>query len=106
MSRAPFADRYLEAARRLKNPLCVGLDPHLEHIPSEFGVRLDALASDTSADGVRAFFEIVIDECAGKVPVIKPQIAFFEQLGWRGLRALESLVARARERELLVILDA
>jgi orotidine-5'-phosphate decarboxylase len=101
-----FADRYLAAARRLKNPLCVGLDPHLERIPSEFGVRLDALASDASADGVQAFFEIVIDVCAGKVPVIKPQIAFFEQLGWRGLRALERLLARARERGLLVILDA
>jgi len=101
-----FADRYIEATRQLKNPLCVGLDPHLERIPTEFGVRLDALGSEQSAAGVQAFFEIVIDVCAGKVPVIKPQIAFFEQLGWRGLRALERLVARARERGLLVILDA
>ena len=106
MADAHFADRYLEAARRLQNPLCVGLDPHLERIPREFGVRLDALASDASADGVQACFEVVIDECAGKVPVIKPQIAFFEQLGWRGLRALERLVARARAHGLLVILDA
>jgi orotidine-5'-phosphate decarboxylase len=40
------------------------------------------------------------------VPIIKPQIAFFEQLGWRGLRTLERLVAHARERGLLVLLDA
>jgi orotidine-5'-phosphate decarboxylase len=106
MSDGHFADRYLEAARRLKNPLCVGLDPHLERIPKEFGVQLDALASDASADAVQACFEIVIDECAGQVPVVKPQIAFFEQLGWRGLRALERLVARARAQGLLVILDA
>jgi orotidine-5'-phosphate decarboxylase len=101
-----FADRYVEAARQLKNPLCVGLDPHLERIPAEFGVRLDALASEQSADGVQACFETVIDLCAGRVPVIKPQIAFFEQLGWRGLRALERLVGRARAHGLLVILDA
>jgi orotidine-5'-phosphate decarboxylase len=100
-----FADRYIEAARHLKNPLCVGLDPHLERIPSEFGVRLDDLASDASAAGVQAFFEIVVDVCAGKVPVVKPQIAFFEQLGWRGIRVLERVVARARERGLLVVLD-
>jgi len=106
MSDGHFGDRYLEAARRLKNPLCVGLDPHLERIPKEFGVRLDAPASESSADGVQACLEIVIDECAGKVPVIKPQIAFFEQLGWRGVRALERLVARARAHGLLVILDA
>jgi orotidine-5'-phosphate decarboxylase len=101
-----FADRFSDAARRLKNPLCVGLDPHLERIPRQFGVRLDDLASDESAEGVRAFFNSVIDECAGKVPVVKPQIAFFEQLGWRGLRVLESLVARARAAGLLVLLDA
>lgn len=101
-----FADRYIEAARRLKTPLCVGLDPHFERIPAEFGVRLDALASDASAAGLQAFFEAVIDGCAGKVPAIKPQIAFFERLGWRGLRVLEALVARARERGLLVVLDA
>ena len=106
MAVSHFADRFIVAARRLKNPLCVGLDPHLERIPKEFGVRLDALASDASADGVRAFFSDVIDACSGKVPVVKPQIAFFEQLGWRGLRVLEQLVARARERDLLVVLDA
>jgi orotidine-5'-phosphate decarboxylase len=101
-----FADRYIEAARRLGTPLCVGLDPHLERIPHGFGVQLGEPASDASADGVEGFFSAVIDTCAGKVPIIKPQIAFFEQLGWRGLRALERLVARARDRGLLVLLDA
>jgi orotidine-5'-phosphate decarboxylase len=101
-----FADRYIEAARRLGNPLCVGLDPHLEGIPHGFGVRLDDPASDASADGVEKFFVEVLDSCAGKVPIVKPQIAFFEQLGWRGLRALERLMAHARDRGLLVLLDA
>jgi orotidine-5'-phosphate decarboxylase len=101
-----FADRYIEAARRLETPLCVGLDPHLERIPHGFGVRGDDPASDATADGVESFFSAVIDTCAGKVPIIKPQIAFFEQLGWRGLRALERLVAHARDRGLLVVLDA
>jgi orotidine-5'-phosphate decarboxylase len=101
-----FADRFSEAARRLGNPLCVGLDPHLEGIPHGFGVRTDDLASDASANGVEKFFGEVIDTCAGKVPIVKPQIAFFEQLGWRGLRTLERLVAHARDRGLLVLMDA
>jgi orotidine-5'-phosphate decarboxylase len=101
-----FADRFIASARLLKNPLCVGLDPHLERIPAPFGVRVDDLASDQTADGVQAFFEAVIDACAGKVPIVKPQIAFFEQLGWRGIRVLEALVKRARDRGLLVVLDA
>ncbi len=101
-----FADRFIEEARRVGNPLCVGLDPHLEGIPHGFGVRLDDLASDESASGVESFFSAVLDTCAGKVPIVKPQIAFFEQLGWRGLRALERLVAHARDRGLLVLMDA
>jgi orotidine-5'-phosphate decarboxylase len=101
-----FADRFIAAARRLGNPLCVGLDPHLEGIPHGFGVRPDDPASDASADGVERFFVAVLDTCAGKVPIVKPQIAFFEQLGWRGLRALERLVAHARDRGLLVLMDA
>jgi orotidine-5'-phosphate decarboxylase len=101
-----FADRFIAAARELENPLCVGLDPHLERIPREFGVSTSELSSEATAAGVGAFFEAVIDACAGRVPVVKPQIAFFEQLGWRGMRVLEGLVARARARGLLVILDA
>ena len=101
-----FADRFIEATRRLDNALCVGLDPHLERIPHGFGVRLDDIASDASAEGVENFFAAVIDSCAGKVPIVKPQIAFFEQLGWRGLRALERIVTHARDRGLLVLLDA
>jgi orotidine-5'-phosphate decarboxylase len=101
-----FADRFIEAARRLGNPLCVGLDPHLEGIPHGFGVRPDEPASDASAEGVERFFIAVLDACAGQVPIVKPQIAFFEQLGWRGLRVLERLVAHARDRDLLVLMDA
>ncbi len=101
-----FADRFSESAGRLGNALCVGLDPHLERIPHGFGVRADDPASDATADAVESFFVAVLDTCAGKVPIVKPQIAFFEQLGWRGLRALERLVAHARDRGLLVLLDA
>jgi orotidine-5'-phosphate decarboxylase len=101
-----FADRFILSARRLRNPLCVGLDPYLDRIPVEFGVQLEAPASDASAQGVLGFLSEVIDQCAGQVPAVKPQIAFFEQMGWRGLKVLEQVVQRARERELLVILDA
>ncbi len=47
-----------------------------------------------------------LDRLAGRVAVIKPQIAFFEQLGAPGIALLERVVRAARERELIVILDA
>ena len=43
---------------------------------------------------------------AGVVPVIKPQVAFFERCGSAGMAALESVLAEARSAGLLVIADA
>jgi orotidine-5'-phosphate decarboxylase len=59
-----------------------------------------------TAAAVQAFCLAVLDRLEGRVAIVKPQIAFFERLGWRGMQALEAVVAGARERDLLVLLDA
>lgn len=100
-----FADRCVASIRRLGSPLCVGLDPHLGRIPRRFGVHPDA-SLEQQAAGVQGFLEEVVQACAGRVAVVKPQIAFFEQLGFRGLEVLERVVAQARAAGLLVLLDA
>src|SRR5207245_9989283 len=48
----------------------------------------------------------VIDVVAPLVPAVKPQAAFFERLGPAGMTALGEVISYARQRELLVILDA
>jgi orotidine-5'-phosphate decarboxylase len=47
----------------------------------------------------------VIDAVAPLVPAVKPQMAFFEQLGPHGMAALAQVVCYARDKQLLVILD-
>jgi orotidine-5'-phosphate decarboxylase len=47
----------------------------------------------------------MLDAVAGPVGLIKPQSAFFERHGWRGIRTLQRLVESARSAGLLVILD-
>jgi orotidine-5'-phosphate decarboxylase len=101
-----FADRLIERTRALGHPLCVGLDPHLERIPSLFRSGSMAVGDEATAEAVGAFLEAVIDRIAGRVAIVKPQVAFFERLGWRGLRELDRLVRHARDRDLLVLLDA
>jgi orotidine-5'-phosphate decarboxylase len=59
-----------------------------------------------TAAAVQDFLLAVVDRLQGRVAVVKPQIAFFEQLGAAGIAALEAVIARARERGLLVVLDA
>jgi orotidine-5'-phosphate decarboxylase len=101
-----FADDLIRRVRELRHPLCVGLDPHLDRLPPLFRQGSMAPNDPATADAVEAFCCAVVDRLEGRVAVVKPQIAFFEQLGWRGLRALERVVQRCRERNLLVLLDA
>ena len=62
-------------------------------------------APETAA-AVETFCLAMLDRLAGRVAIVKPQIAFFERLGWRGMQVLDGVVAAARERGLLVLLDA
>ncbi|MEZ4332345.1 MAG: orotidine-5'-phosphate decarboxylase [Myxococcota bacterium] len=101
-----FADRLVLRLRELGHPLCVGLDPHLALIPPLFRRGSMAPLDAATADAVEAFLVAFLDRIAGRVAIVKPQIAFFEALGWRGIRALERLCERARRAGLLVLLDA
>jgi orotidine-5'-phosphate decarboxylase len=101
-----FGDRLIEGVRALGHPLCVGLDPHLAPIPPLFRRGSMAPGDVQTVEAVETFLGAVIDRVEGRVAIVKPQIAFFEQLGWRGLRALEALCDRARRAGLLVLLDA
>ncbi len=65
-----------------------------------------APADPNSALAVEDFLVAVLERVAGRVAIVKPQSAFFEQLGWPGTRALANLVSRAQELDLLVLLDA
>jgi orotidine-5'-phosphate decarboxylase len=101
-----FADRLILRVRELGHPLCVGLDPHLASLPPVFAQGTMAPGDERTADAVEGFLAAVIDRVAGRVAIVKPQIAFFEQLGWRGIRALERLGERARAQGLMVLVDA
>lgn len=101
-----FSDRLITRVRDLGHPLCVGLDPHLGPIPPLFQQGTMAAGDERTALAVESFLTAVLDRLVGRVAVIKPQIAFFEQLGWRGLRVLDGLCRRAAEADILVLLDA
>jgi orotidine-5'-phosphate decarboxylase len=96
----------IRRVRQLGHPLCAGLDPHVPSIPSLFRRGSMTLRDPATAEAVEAFLGALLDRLADRVAIVKPQIAFFEQLGWRGIRVLETVVASARARSLLVLLDA
>ncbi|MCE9547519.1 MAG: orotidine-5'-phosphate decarboxylase [Planctomycetia bacterium] len=100
-----FADRLSAAVRRCGNPVLVGLDPRWEQLPAPL-LRGHDVAGTTERAAVYAeFCRGVIDVVASLVPAVKPQAAFFEELGPAGMAALADIVQYARQRGLLVILD-
>ncbi|RBY76755.1 orotidine-5'-phosphate decarboxylase [Geodermatophilus sp. TF02-6] len=95
--REPFGRRLADAVA-VRGPLCVGIDPHAP--------LLERWDLPDSPAGLARFTDVVVDALAGSVAVLKPQLAFYERHGSRGLAVLEDAVARARDAGALVLLDA
>lgn len=87
----------LDAAIQHWGPLCVGIDPHPELL-ARWGL------TDT-AESLVAFSDAVLEASAGSVAAVKPNAAFFERHGARGVAALEHTLKNARDKGLLSILD-
>jgi len=100
-----FADRLAAAVRRCGNPVMVGLDPRWEQLPECLRTDLDPRDLAAAAHAYRAFCRDVIDVVAPLVAVVKPQAAFFEQLGPPGMAALADVIAYASGAGLLVVVD-
>ena len=100
-----FADRLAEAVRRCGNGVLVGLDPRWESLPAPLRSATGKPSLQEVADAFRVFCQGVIDVVAPQVAVVKPQAAFFEDVGPPGMQALADVIAHARRRGLLVILD-
>jgi orotidine-5'-phosphate decarboxylase len=80
-----------------RGPLCVGIDPHAALL-ERWG-----LADDVA--GLERFAFTVVEALADQVAVLKPQSAFFERFGSRGIGVLESIIRQSREAGALVLLD-
>ena len=92
-----FGGRVAEAVGR-RGPLCAGIDPST--------ALLEAWGLPDDVTGLRSFCRICVDAFGGVVPVIKPQVAFFERHGSAGMAELERLLVEAKEAGLLVLADA
>jgi orotidine-5'-phosphate decarboxylase len=101
-----FADRLAEAVRA-KGPLCVGIDPRWESLPKAIRDPLrEAPAEQRAAVGFLEFGRKVLGLVRPFAGVVKPQAAFFEQVGPPGFESLQLLLREAAGRGFVTILDA
>jgi orotidine-5'-phosphate decarboxylase len=92
-----FADRVTRAVAAT-GPLCAGIDPSSD--------LLDHWGLDDTPEGLRTFGLRCVEAFAQVVPVVKPQVAFFERMGSAGMAVLEEVLAACRAAGLVVIADA
>ncbi len=100
-----FADRLAAAVRRTGSVTCVGLDPRKSQLPAAIRDSTAADSPDAWAAAYTQFCTEIIDVVASRVPCVKPQAAFFEQLGPAGMIALGEVIRYAGAAGLLVITD-
>ena len=101
-------DALQEKIRAKKNPTVAGLDPKPEQIPPHILKASYETYGETlqgAAEAVWTFNQGLIDALCDVVPAVKPQAAYYERLGWRGLEVMERTIAYAREKDLFVIAD-
>ena len=100
-----FSKRLAAEVRKTKSVTCVGLDPRKTQLPAPIRDSVVTDSADEWAAAYTQFCNEIVDVVAGLVPCVKPQAAFFEQLGPAGMIALGEVVAYARRAGLLVIMD-
>ena len=94
--------------RAMKNPTVAGLDARIEYVPEyirqaaykEYGVGLKA-----ACEAIYQFNVGLIDALCDVVPAVKPQSAYYENLGWQGMEMLERTIKYAQSKGLYVIAD-
>lgn len=104
-----YIERLHAAIRRTRTSALVGLDPRFDQLPPSIVSAAKQRGSTDRAIQATAFEEFccrIIDVVAPLVPAVKPQAAFFEELGPEGCVALGNVMRHARRAGLVVICDA
>jgi orotidine-5'-phosphate decarboxylase len=94
--RASYLERLAARSASTGTVLCLGLDPDPGALPHGF-------ARDVR--GIEAFATLALDACLSFVTAVKPNLAFYEAFGSRGVAVLERLRARVPA-DVPLILDA
>ncbi len=105
-----FSDRLIRSIRAKKSVVCVGLDPRFDKIPESIRAAARAKYPNdvfaAAGEAILRFNMGIIDAISDLVPVVKPQIAFYEMFGAAGVQAFADTLKYAKSKGLLTIADA
>ena len=101
-------NQLVQKIQKTKAPICVGLDPMLNYIPSHIIQKAFAEYGETlegAAEAVWQYNKEIVDHTYDLIPSVKPQIAMYEQFGIEGLKAYAKTVEYCQQKGLIVIGD-
>ena len=101
-------DKLQDRILTLKNPTVAGLDARLNYVPEHIRAEKIAQYGQTrkaAAEAIYTFNCGLMDALCDIVPAVKPQSAYYENLGWEGMEMLERTIRYAKEKGFYVIAD-
>ena len=98
-------DTLIDKIKEMGNPTVIGLDPRYELVPNEIKEKYDN-SNNGICDAGLEFNKDLIDSVCDIIPAVKPQAAFYEALGTRGIEILKETCSYAKSKGMIVILDA
>ena len=93
-------DRLISLIEKKNNPSVIGLDPVVDYIPAFLKEKHELVT-----DAILEFNLNLIDSFADVVAAIKPQLAYYEIFGSKGIEVYEKTAAYAKEKGLYIIAD-
>lgn len=98
-------DKLINKIKELDNPTVIGLDPRYEMLPnsikSKYGTDIKSVC-----DAEFEYNKALIDSTFDIIPAVKPQSAFYENMGINGIELLKKTCDYAKSKGMIVILDA
>ena len=101
-------DKLQDRILNLKNPTVAGLDARWDYVPPHIQAEKIAQYGQTrkaAAEAIYTFNCGLMDALCDIVPAVKPQSAYYENLGWEGMEMLERTIRYAKGKGFYVIAD-
>lgn len=78
-----FAEKFFKRRERILSPLCIGLDPEMEKLP---------IVARNQINPLSYFCKEIVDATSEYACAYKPNIAFFERYGSKGIAQFEDVI--------------
>lgn len=97
-------DKLINKIKEMDNPTVMGLDPRYDMIPACITSKYEKTI-DGACDAILEFNKALIDATYDIIPAVKPQIAFYEMFGTKGIETFKKTCEYAKQKGMLIIAD-